>query len=198
MSADDSGPRSEETTRLLHRFVRGDRDAGDALIPRVYDELHDIAQRYLHGEREGHTLQPTALVNEAWLRLVDLSRIDFRDKAHFLAMAARLMRRVLVDTARQRQADKRGGTDRHREPLHDVLLQDKTAGRQYEVLAIDAALTKLNTLHQRHAALIEMRFFGGMTFDQCSEALGVTARTLKNDWRMARAWLLNELRDGSG
>jgi RNA polymerase sigma factor (TIGR02999 family) len=144
------------------------------------------------GERTGHTLQPTALVNEAYLKLVDIHQIHWQDRAHFFAMSARLMRRVLVDAARARGYQKRGG-GAQQVSLHEELL--KTEERGADVLALDAALEKLTALDSRKSRIVEMRFFGGLSIEEVAEALNVSVRTVKRDWAMAKLWLLRELKN---
>lgn len=169
---------------------RGDPGAFDRLVPIVYDELRRLAGAYLRRERVDHTLQPTALAHEAWLRLVDATRVAWRDRAQFLAIAARTMRQILVDHARAHQAQKRGG-DAVR-----VTLSDTPAGvgrPDLDVLAVEEALQALAELDERKARVVELRFFGGLTETEAAHALGVSQTTVENDWRFARAWLSGRL-----
>ena len=175
---------------LLARIRRGDKAAFDDLLPLVYPELHRIADRYFRRERREHTLQPTALVHEAYLRLVNQRFADCQDRAQFLGVAAFLMRRILVNHARGRQADKRGNSPRP-VSLDDVMAV--TEQRADEVLAIDQALSRLAELDADQARLVEMHFFGGMNFDEIADLLGISVPTVKRRWASARAWLSHEL-----
>jgi RNA polymerase sigma factor (TIGR02999 family) len=178
-------------TGLLLRWRRGDETALAELIPLVYGELHHIAKRCMAGERAGHSLQATALVNEAYLRLVDARDVEWQYRAHFLAVAAQVMRRILVDHARARQSLKRGG-DALRVTLDAALV---IAGESDpEFVAIDEALTALAEVDARKSQVVEMRFFGGLTLEETAEALRVSRDTVKRDWVMAKLWLLRELR----
>lgn len=182
---------ANETTRLLTEFAKGDRSALERLIPLVYADLHALAARSLAGERRGHTLQPTALVNEAVIRLADLNAIDWQSRAHFLAMAATTVRRVLVDYARARSAQKRGGG---RSPLTIMECADRAVTEEpTDLLALNEALCELASVDARHAQVVELKFFGGATSEQAAEVLGVSVRTIKDDWRVARAWLRSRL-----
>ena len=180
----------DDITTLLVAWGRGDEAALEQIIPLVHRELHQIAQRCLKGERPGHTLQPTALVNEAYLRLVDVRRVSWNNRTHFLAMSARLMRRVLVDFARSRQYQKRGGGVM-RVSLDEA--QGVSTERGQDLVALDEALTTLSAIDQRKARVIEMRFFGGLTAEETAEVLEVSRETVLRDWRLARAWLMQEL-----
>ena len=181
---------ADDITALLVAWGRGDEAALHQLIPLVHRELHQIARRCLKGERPGHTLQPTALVNEAYLRLVDVRRMNWKNRAHFLAMSARLMRRVLVDFARSRQYQKRGGGVMRvsLDEAHGVSTE-----RGQDLVALDEALTTLSAIDERKARVIEMRFFGGLTAEETAEVLEVSRETVLRDWRLARAWLMQEL-----
>jgi RNA polymerase sigma factor (TIGR02999 family) len=183
-----------DATDLLLAWSGGDESAVAKLMPLVYDELHQMAQKQMRHERPGHTLQTTAIVHEAYLRLIDLTRIRWTDRAHFLAMAARMMRRVLVDHARAHTSEKRGGTVR-RVPLEEALAL--AAGRrEIDVAALDAALRSLETVDPRKGAVVEMRYFGGLSVEETAEALHISPETVKRDWRLAKAWLLRELKGG--
>ena len=180
----------DDITALLVAWGRGDEAALQELIPLVHRELHKIARVCLKGERPGHTLQPTALVNEAYLRLVDVRRVDWKNRSHFLAMSARLMRRVLVDFARSRQYQKRGGG------ILKVSLDEAhgvSTERGQDLVALDAALTALSEIDARKARVVEMRFFGGLTAEETATVLDVSRETVLRDWRLARAWLMREL-----
>ena len=185
---------SPELTQLLLAWRAGDEDALERLIPVVEPELRRIARRHMRGERVAHTLQPTALVNEAYLRLMDLRDIRWQDRAHFLAMAARLMRRILVDAARARASQKRGAAARK------VTLDDAMAGPGEDLenmIGIDTALNALAAIDTRKARIVELRFFGGLTVEESAEVLDVSADTVMRDWNFAKVWLARAL-SGSG
>ncbi|MBB5337839.1 RNA polymerase sigma factor (TIGR02999 family) [Edaphobacter lichenicola] len=160
------------------------------MIPIVYAELRHLAAHYLRGERSDHTLQPTALVNEAYLRLTKLHNVDWQSRSHFLAMAATVMRRILVDHARAHAANKREGF-REAISLEETILV--SAGRSPELIALDDALSRLATIDTRRSKIVELRFFGGLSEEETGQLLGVSARTVKRDWRVAKAWLYNEI-----
>jgi RNA polymerase sigma factor (TIGR02999 family) len=181
---------SEPVTDLLLAWGQGDAAALDRLIPLVRVELHRLARRHMRREHTGHTLQTTALVNEAYLRLVDLGRVRWQDRAHFFAMSARLMRRVLVDHARSRQFVKRGGGAR-RIPFDEGLV---SVERNVDLVELDDALRRLADLDPRKGQVVEMRFFAGLSVEETATALGVSPVTVMRDWRVARAWLFKELR----
>jgi RNA polymerase sigma factor (TIGR02999 family) len=179
-----------EVTRLLLAWSGGDRGALDALVPHVYAELRRQADRYLGRQRAGHTLQATALVHEAFLRLVDQTHVSFRDRAHFFAVAARAMRQILVDHARRRHAGKRGGAATR------LVLEDGMASvepRGVDLVALDDALARLEALDPGQARLVELRFFGGLTVEETAAVLGCSPATVKRSWSSARAWLFGEL-----
>lgn len=181
-----------DVTVVLEQMRKGEKGAADKLLPLVYDEFRALARHYLAQERANHTLQPTALVHEAYMKLVDQTRVDWQGRSHFFAVAAQAMRRILVDHARSRQRDKRGG-GRARVVLdEDVALSPQ---KDEDVLALDEALEKLATLDPRQAKVVELRFFGGMSVEEVAEALNVSKRTVEGDWTFARAWLSRELRD---
>ena len=180
-----------ETTRLLIRASEGDRASLDQLLPLVYGELKAIATNKMRNERANHTLQPTALVNEAFLRLVDQSRVQWKGRAHFCAVAAEMMRRILIDHARRRHAEKRGAGF-HRVSWNEALAQED-GDRAIDVLVLDDLLEQLAALNERHARVVELRFFGGLGIKETAEVLGVSPATVKNDWRAARAWLMSRL-----
>ncbi len=177
-------------TALLHAWSGGDEAALHELVPLVESELRRLAGGYMARERTGHTLQTTALVNEAYLRLVGAHDIRWHDRTHFFAIAARLMRRVLVDHARTRGFQKRGG-GAQAAPLDETMLV--SSAPDVDVLDLDRALQALATVDERRARVVEMRYFGGMTVEETADALSVSADTVKRDWRLAKLWLLQEL-----
>ena len=179
-----------DTTDALEAHAAGRCAAAPELLPLVYDELRLLAGRYLRGERIDHSLRPSDLVHEAYLRLVDSSRISWQGKTHFFAMSARQMRRILVEHARARNAHKRGGGAK-RLAIHENMAASETMS--LDVLALDEALDRLATLSPRQSHTVELRFFGGMTIRETAHVLGVSDETVKQDWRMARAWLSREL-----
>jgi RNA polymerase sigma factor (TIGR02999 family) len=179
-------------TQLLQAWSDGDETAFHELVPLVEAELRRLAHTYMARERAGHTLQTTALVNEAYLRLADAQKVRWQDRAHFFGIAARLMRRVLVDHARTRNVKKRGGEATKVAVEEDLLVSREP---EVDVLSLDAALNALAELDTRKAHVIEMRFFGGMTVNETAEALRVSTDTVKRDWRLAKLWLLRELRE---
>jgi RNA polymerase sigma factor (TIGR02999 family) len=183
-------PRANPTALLL-AWNRGEPGALDALLPLVYGELRRLAAHYMKGERTGHTLQATALVNEVYLRLIEIDHVQWQNRAHFFAMAARLMRRVLVDAARSRGYLKRGGGVTM-VSLDEALVVSNEPGE--DLVALDDALTALAAVDSRKSDVVEMRFFGGLTIDETAEALDVSRDTVKRDWTMAKLWLLRELR----
>lgn len=176
-------------TEILLAWNRGEAGALDALIPLVTDELHKIAHAYMRGERVNHTLQPTALINECYLRLIDRDKVTWRDRAHFFAFAARTMRRVLVDHARAHQAKKRGSG------LEPVTLDDPlgTTPRMVDLIDVDDALRGLTQLDERLGKLVEVRIFGGLNIHETAEALHISEATVSRDWARARAWLARHL-----
>jgi RNA polymerase sigma factor (TIGR02999 family) len=181
-------------TRLLVAWGHGDQGALDALAPLVQQELHRVAARQMAGERPGHLLQPTALVNEAYVRLVDWKNVEWQNRAHFFGMAARIMRRILVDAARARRRNKRGGNALH-VSLSDV--PDAAVSRTQDLVPLDDALKTLETLDPRQGRVVELRFFGGLSLEETSEVLKVSVGTVRRDWSLAQAWLYRELR-GTG
>jgi RNA polymerase sigma-70 factor, ECF subfamily len=193
-SASMDPAQSAEITRLLKAWRGGDEGAFDRLAPLVYGELRKIAHGYMRGERDEATLQATALVNEAYLRLMDAGNVDWEDRAHFFAVSAQTMRRILVDAARSRMRAKRGG-QAARVNLDEVA--DLSAGRSEEVVAVDDALTALAKLDGRKAKVIELRFFGGLSVEETAVVLKVSPQTVMRDWRLARSWLLRELSRGA-
>lgn len=180
----------ERATELLLSLTQGDRGALNALVPLVYDELRAIARRKLRYERVGHTLNTTALVHEAYLKLIRLDRTQWQSRAHFLGIAAQAMRNILVSHARSRKRIKRGGGAPHT-PLDDAV--DLPADETDRILALDDALERLAGLNPRHARIVECRFFGGMTIEETATALGISPATAKRDWNLLRLWLGREL-----
>lgn len=177
-------------TSLLLAWGRGDTSAFDQLVPLVHDELQRVARRYMARERPDHTLQATALVNEVYLRLIETDRVQWQNRAHFFAVAARMMRRILVDFARARLNDKRGGG------FQRVTLDDASAVAQapsVDLVALDEALDRLGSIDSRQSQIVELRFFGGLTLDEAAEVLQVSRDTVKRDWRFAKLWLAREL-----
>jgi RNA polymerase sigma-70 factor, ECF subfamily len=186
-------PPCEEVSGLLRAWGDGDQSALERLTPVVYDELHRLARRYMRRERLGHSLQTTALVNEAYMRLVDYRRMQWQDRAHFLAVAAQVMRRILVEHARRRNL-KRGGGVRH------VSLEEAAevgGGRPTDLVALDDAMQALARVDARKEQVVELRFFGGLCVEETAEVLKVSPITVKREWRAARAWLYRELTGGT-
>jgi RNA polymerase sigma factor (TIGR02999 family) len=178
-------------TQLLFDWSKGDSSALDELMPMVYDELRRLAHNYLRRERPGHTLQTTALVHEAYLRLVDQKQVRWQHRAQFLGIAAQLMRRILVDHARQRRAAKRGGAGRQRLSITEA---DRIAGRpDADLLAVHEALNELAAIDPQQSRIVELRFFGGLSIVETAAVLGVGHATVERDWKLARAWLRREL-----
>jgi RNA polymerase sigma-70 factor, ECF subfamily len=181
-----------QVTGLLHAWSDGDEAALNHLVPLIESELRKLARTYMARERRGHTLQTSALVNEAYLRLVDAQGIRWQDRSHFFGIAARLMRRVLVDHARARGFQKRGGNAEAVE-LGDAILVSRAP--DVELLDLDRALTALAAVDERKARVVEMRFFGGMTVEETAHTLNVSTDTVKRDWRLAKLWLLRALEE---
>jgi len=188
---------SPHVTELLVAWSNGDRAALDALIPLVHEQLLQSARRYMSRERADHTLQSNALVNEAYLRMVDMGRVDWQNRAHFLAVAARLMRRILVDLARSKKFRKRGGGVARVSFDEALPLVSEPA---YDVLGVDEALDALATIDPRRGQVVELRLFGGLTIEETATALQISTDTVTRDWKLAKAWLARELagHDGSG
>ena len=184
---------SHPVTELLVRWRAGDQDALEALVPLVYKELRDIARHHLRRERPGHTLQSAALVNEAYLRLLDQRPFDTENRAHFLAVASRLMRQILVDYARSHGAAKRGSDRTVHLDASLVLPQVRTT----DVVALDDALNALSQLDEQQGRVVELRFFGGLATEEIAQVLGVSPSTVKRDWSVAKAWLTREMKKGS-
>jgi RNA polymerase sigma-70 factor, ECF subfamily len=183
-----------QITGLLKAWSAGDEKSLEALTPLVYAELRQAAHRYMAREHAGHTLQTTALVHEVYLRLVDVKQVNWQDRAHFMAMCARLMRRVLVDFARSKQFQKRGGG------IADISLDEVQAlapASDPDLIALDAALTRLGAIDERKGRVVELRFFGGLSVEESAQVLKVSPETVMRDWKMAKVWLLRELDGGT-
>ena len=190
----DTAP-THEVTRLLKAWSAGDEEALEKLTPLVYRQLHQIAKRYMAGERSGHTLQTTALVNEAYLRLVDCEGVNWQDRAHFFAVSAQLMRRILIDFARSRLYLKRGAA-----APHIALEEAPSVSNEPDVnlVALDDALKALSTVDERKSRVVELKFFGGLSVEETAEVLHVSSDTVVRDWRLAKIWLLRELNQDTG
>jgi RNA polymerase sigma factor (TIGR02999 family) len=188
--------KSDEITGLLRAWNTGDQAALDRLTTLVYEELHRLARIYRKRERPGNSLQTTALVNEAYLRLVDVAGVHWKDRVHFFALSAQLMRRILVDAARARNAAKRGGQAQkisHSSAVNLDEIADASSRRGSELIALDDALTALAQIDSRKARVIELRFFGGLSVEESAEVLEVSPQTVMRDWKLAKAWLTREL-----
>lgn len=188
-----SGPAPADVTCLLKAWSDGQAQALEQLTPVVVDELRRIARRHLHAERGEHTLQATALVNEAYLRLIDVTGIRWEDRAHFFAICARIMRRILVEAARARMAEKRGGGDMRVTYCEEL----PAASRDSDFVALEEALIGLAKIDERKAQMVELRFFGGLNVEETAYVLKVSEQTVHRDWRLARSWLLHEMKKGS-
>jgi len=186
-----TGEESASPTELLLAWGRGEEAALERLMPLVHSELHRLARRYMARERPDHTLQPTALVNEAYLRLMEISHVQWQNRAHFLAVAARVMRRILVDVARAHRNQKRGGGFERLE-LDETLASTE---RPIELVALDEALDRLKAINPRQSEVVELHFFGGLTLEEAADVLEISRDTVKRDWRFAKLWLLRELSD---
>ena len=184
-------PSSQGITQLLLAWSDGDQAALEKLTPLVYAELHRLAKGYMRGERSGHTLQTTALINEAYLRLIDWKNVRWQNRAHFFGVAAQLMRRILVDFARSRHYAKRSGGTRQVSLDEAITIHED---RSVEIIALDDALKSLAEIDPRKSRIVELRFFGGMTVKETAEALKTPQRTVEREWNLARAWLYRELR----
>jgi len=187
-------PSSLEITQLLVAWNHGDQAALERLTPLVHGELHRLAKRYMAGERKGHILQTTALVNEAYLRLIDWRNVEWKNRAHFFGLAAQIMRRILVDFARAYQSEKRGG-DEIRVSLSEAA--NVPSERSPDLVALDDALQSLEKLDRRQARVVELRFFAGLSLEETAEALSVSLSTVRRDWGLAEAWLYRELNRAS-
>lgn len=187
-----SEAKAPEITRLLLDWGEGNKAALDELMPIVYDELRRLARHYMRGQRPGNTLQTTALVNEAYLKLIDSSRVNWQNRTHFFAISAQLMRRILVDFARARNSLKRGG-----ERIKVTLDENIKAASETEtdLVALDEALEELAKLNLRQSQIVELRYFGGLTEEEIAESLDISTRTVRRDWSVARAWLFRKIKD---
>jgi len=183
-----------EVTRLLLAWNAGDQAALEKLMPLVYGELRQLAERHFRKERRGHTLQPTAVVHEAYFRLIDQTRVTWKNRGHFLAIASQAMRRILIDHARGRGAEKRGGEVE--KVTLDVAIASPEPSREVDILALDEALDRLKALDGTQAQIVELRFFGGLTVEQVAQQLGMSKRAVEAEWTMIAAWLRRELRAG--
>ncbi|HZN59189.1 MAG TPA: sigma-70 family RNA polymerase sigma factor [Planctomycetota bacterium] len=193
-------PGRQQVTSILQALSNGDPRAADSLVPFFHNELHEIAQRCLRGERKDHTLQATALIDEAYVRLVDQGAMRWEDRAHFLAWAARIMRQVLVSHGRGRRALKRGG-GRDRQPLSGIFVAARGGSGGETILdlgALETALGKLASIDDRKARIVELKFFGGLSIEQLGEVLGLSHATVEREWRFARAWLHKEVSGARG
>lgn len=182
-----------QITQMLLDWSEGNSDALERMMPIVYNELHRLAHRYMNRERAGHTLQTSALVNEAYMRLVDQRSVKWHNRAHFFAVAARMMRRILVDHARGRRYAKRGAGAVHVSIDHAELASNEPAA---EVVALDEALARLETIDHQQGRVVELRFFGGLTINETAEALGISVDMVKREWSTAKAWLYREMAAG--
>jgi RNA polymerase sigma-70 factor (ECF subfamily) len=189
-----SAPSSQEVTGLLRAWGRGDEEALRKLMPLVYEQLHAAARRYMANERPGHTLQTTALIHETYLRLVGVRQVKWQNRAHFLAVCAQLMRRILIDFARSRSYKKRGGEVPHVDFDEAVVL---TSQPDANLVALDDALNRLALMDARKSRVVELRFFGGLSVKETAEVMKVSADTVMRDWKLAKVWLLRELRGGA-
>jgi RNA polymerase sigma-70 factor, ECF subfamily len=187
-------PSSPEVTQLLLAWSQGEQAALDKLVPIVHEELSRLAHYYMSGERVGHTLQTTALVNEAYLRLVDLGQVQWQDRAHFFAVSAQLMRRILVDFARSRNYLKRGGAVERVSLAEEMVISEDC---QEDLIALDEALNALAAIDERKVKVVELRFFSGLTEEETAEVLKVSSETVTRDWRLAKVWLLRRM-EGKG
>ncbi|HEX8396289.1 MAG TPA: sigma-70 family RNA polymerase sigma factor [Pyrinomonadaceae bacterium] len=183
-------PQPEEVTVLLKAMTSGDENAPEKLLPIIYNDLRRLAGAYLSNERKDHTLQPTALVHEAYIRLVDWENVSWQNRAHFFAVAAQVMRRILVDHARGKKAEKRGGFGQLLSLDEAVSFSEK---KDVDLVALDDALNELEKSDARQAKIVELRFFGGLTIEETAEALRISPATVKNEWAFAKAWLRVEL-----
>jgi RNA polymerase sigma factor (TIGR02999 family) len=186
----------DEITEMLRAWGEGDREALEALVPRVYDELHRQAHRYLRGERPNHTLQTSALINEAYIRLAGQKDVQWQNRTHFFGIAASIMRRILVDYARSQQRLKRGGNDQDL-PLDDVALsvvaEMTNEQTKIDLILLNSALDKLTEIDERQARIVELRYFSGLTLEETARVLDVSEMTVKRDWNVAKAWIRREI-----
>ncbi|MGC2059527.1 MAG: sigma-70 family RNA polymerase sigma factor [Candidatus Sulfotelmatobacter sp.] len=188
-------PASTDVTVLLIELTKGDKSAASRLIPLVYDELRRLASNYMRREREDHTLQATALVHEAYVKLVQQRSVDWQSRAHFFGIAAQVMRRILIDHARGRLREKRGGGEQA-VVLDDVFVFSPE--KSHELLKLDESLDRLSRIDPRQGKIVELRFFAGLTVEEAAEVLGISPKTVKRDWSMAKAWLYGDLKASHG
>lgn len=182
---------TQDLTQMLLKLSEGNTQVVDDILPLIYDELRNLAGNYLRRERNDHTLQPTALVHEAYLKLIDQKQVKWQNRAHFFGIAANIMRRILVDYARQHKAEKRGG-DAEKMPLEEEIVI-VSSGKSAELLALDEALETLAQIDPQKSKIVELRYFGGLSVEETAEVLGVSEITVKRHWRMAKAWLYGQL-----
>ena len=182
---------TREITQMLHKWSNGDEQALESLMPMVYGELRKQAARFLRRERPNHTLQATALINEAYLKLIDQRKLQFDSRSHFFALSAKLMRRILVDHARKKNREKRGG-NAETIALDEMMVGDKD-GKSVDLLALDEALDRLETHDKRLARIVELKYFSGLSMEETAEALKISRTTVATDWALAKAWLFREL-----
>lgn len=180
-----------EITRILKSWSGGNREAVDDLMPLVYDELHKVAAQYLRRQRPDHTLQPTALVNEAYLKLIDITDVNWQDRAHFFAFASQTMRHILVDYARAQAREKRGGAAQ-KLSLDEAISYSKET--EVDLLSLDEALRELEAIDEKQSKIVELRFFGGLTVEETAVVLHISPATVKREWRIAKAWLFKRMR----
>jgi len=188
---EQSRQKSKEITGMLHDWSDGKQEALDTLLPLVYDELHRQAARFLRRERIGHTLQTTALIHETYLKLIDQRHVNWQNRAHFFGIAAQAMRRILVDYAKARHREKRGGADENL-PLEAATLA-VSGEREIDLEELDQALTRLAAMDERQASIVELRYFGGLSIEETAEVLRISQATVKSDWKLAKAWLYQEI-----
>lgn len=188
---EDANNNTQQITQLLKEWSGGDQNSLDKLMPLVYEELRRQASRYLRKERAGHTLQTTALIHEAYLKLIDQRNVQWQNRAHFFAIAAQAMRRILVDYARERKREKRGGSAENL-PIEEAL-QISSNEKSVDLVALDDALTKLAQFDERQARIVELRYFSGLDIDETAEVLGISNATVRRDWNMAKAWLYQRI-----
>jgi len=188
-----TAPSSQPVTQLLLAWRQGDQAALEQLVPLVYQELRDLARRYMAGQRPGHTLQASALVNEAYMRLIDCQLVNWKDRSHFFAVSAQMMRRVLVEFARSRQYQKRGG-GAHKVSFDEALVVSPDRGQ--DLVALDIALQSFAKTYPRQSQVVELRFFGGLSVEETAQVLHVSSITVMRDWQLAKSWLARELKKG--
>lgn len=188
---EESTQNTRQITQMLKQWSEGNQQVLDELMPLVYEELRRQAARYLRRERDGHTLQPTALINEAYLKLIEQKNVDWQNRSHFFAIAAQSMRRILVDYARERHREKRGGAAENL-PIEEAafVVSDE---KSVDLVALDEALTRLARFDERQARVVELRYFSGLSIDETAEVLGVSNVTVRRDWNMAKAWLHGQI-----